>query len=130
MKFQCNCIINYSSINTSNIQTYLSHDSHMEHSFSAFGKFTERLTFLTPWYAHFLPPGAYQDFRNRSFSKNFVYVLNKWSPYRFFWFFEKPIRNIWEIFQELLIDWITRKRVFRTLSIIDDGAILRKYLVV
>ena len=36
----------------------------------------EKLTFLTPWYAHIRVP--FQGVRNVSFSKNFAYVLNGW----------------------------------------------------
>ena len=38
------------------------------HSFSMYAKFSEKLTFLIPWYAH-----------NVSLLKNFAYVLNEWS---------------------------------------------------
>ena len=50
----------------------------MDHSFSTCAKFSEKLTFLTPWSAHM---GAYQEVRNVSFFINFAfaYVLNKWS---------------------------------------------------
>ena len=41
--------------------------------FSTYVKFSEKLTFLTPWYAC-----AYQGVRNVSFSENFAYVLNGW----------------------------------------------------
>ena len=34
--------------------------------------FSEKLTFLTPWYAC-----AYQEVSNVSFSENFAYVLNE-----------------------------------------------------
>ena len=40
-------------------------------------KFSEKLTFLTPWYAH-VHTCAYQGVRNVSFSENFAYVLNGW----------------------------------------------------
>ena len=40
------------------------------HSFSTCAKFSEKLTFLTPWYVPVR--------RNVSFSKNFAYVLNEW----------------------------------------------------
>ena len=48
-----------------------------DHSFSALAKFSEKLIFLTPWYAH-THTCAYQGVRNVSFSKNFANVLNEW----------------------------------------------------
>ena len=59
-----------------------------------FTKFSEKLTFLTPWYAHHMVRHthrrivwvclailwcAYQGVRNVSFSENFANVLNEWS---------------------------------------------------
>ena len=38
---------------------------------------SEKLTFLTPWYAH-VRTSAYQGARNVSFSENFAYILNGW----------------------------------------------------
>ena len=46
-----------------------------DHSFSTFSKFSERLTFLTPWYIYVCVRGV----RNVSFSENFENVLNEWS---------------------------------------------------
>ena len=42
-----------------------------DHSFSTCTKFSEKPTFLTPWYAQ------YQGVRNISFSEYFAYVLNE-----------------------------------------------------
>ena len=47
------------------------------HSFSTYAKFSEKLTFLTPWYP-MLRTCACQGVRNVSFSENFAYVLNEW----------------------------------------------------
>ena len=41
------------------------------YSFSTFAKFSEKLTFLIPWYAH------EYNVRNFSFSENFLYVLDE-----------------------------------------------------
>ena len=60
------------------------------HPFSAYAKFSEKLTFITPWYAHARKTNisyplirtrscAYQGLRNVSFSENFAYVLSGWS---------------------------------------------------
>ena len=48
-----------------------------EHSSSAYSKFSEKLTFLTPWYAH-----VSVHIRGEGrlvFGGNFAYVLDKWS---------------------------------------------------
>ena len=45
------------------------------HSFNTYGKFSEKRTFLTPWYAH-VCTCAYHGVKNVSFSENFAYVLN------------------------------------------------------
>ena len=47
------------------------------HPFSTYTKFSEKLTFLTPWYAHIRV--RIREVRNVSFSENFAYVLNAWS---------------------------------------------------
>ena len=52
-----------------------------DHPFSTFPKFSEKLTFLTPWYAHVR---VYQGLRNASFSESFGNVLNKWSLCKLF----------------------------------------------
>ena len=39
------------------------------HRLSTYAKFSEKLTFLTPWYA---------EVKNVNFSENFAYVLNEW----------------------------------------------------
>ena len=41
-----------------------------DHLFSTYAKFSEKLIFHTPWYAHV---------RNVSFSENLAYVLNRWT---------------------------------------------------
>ena len=46
--------------------------------FSKYAKFSEKLTFLTPCFAH-ERTCAYQGVRIVSFSENFAYVLNGWS---------------------------------------------------
>ena len=43
------------------------------HPLSTYAKFLEKVTILTPWYAHV----------QVSFSKNFAHVLNGWSHYQF-----------------------------------------------
>ena len=48
-----------------------------DHSFSAFAKFSDKLTFLSPWYAHVR---VRKGVRIVSFSESFVNKLNKWSP--------------------------------------------------
>ena len=47
---------------------------------SIYAKFSEKLTFLTPWYTHTC---AYQGVRNVSFSENFPYVINGWPLHAF-----------------------------------------------
>ena len=47
-----------------------------DHSFSTFAKRSDKLTFLTPWYAHMC---AYQGIRNVSLSENFAHLLIEWS---------------------------------------------------
>ena len=42
-----------------------------DHPFSTYASFSEKLTFLTPWYAHVL-------IRKASFSESFADVLNGW----------------------------------------------------
>ena len=49
------------------------------HPLSTYATFSEKLTFLTPWYAHVR---AYQGVRNVSFSENIAYVRNGWSLIR------------------------------------------------
>ena len=50
------------------------------HSFSTYARFSEKLTFLTSWYAH----ERVRNVRNVSFPEKLVYVLNEWSP-EVFW---------------------------------------------
>ena len=51
-----------------------------DHSFSTSAKSSEKLTFLSPWYAHIRTHTcAYQGIRNASFSENFAEALNEWS---------------------------------------------------
>ena len=45
------------------------------YSFSIYAKFSEKLTSLTPWYAHVRVSGV----RNLSFSDDFTYVRNEWA---------------------------------------------------
>ena len=52
-------------------------DIYWDHSFIRYAKSSEKLTFLTPWYAHVRV--AYQGVRNDSFSENFAYAVNGWS---------------------------------------------------
>ena len=52
------------------------------HPLSTYIKFSEKLTFLTPWYAHVRC--AYQEVKSVSFSENFAYVLNGWPLSRVF----------------------------------------------
>ena len=58
--------------------------------FSKYAKFSEKLKFLTPWYAHIRTCDthvrtrgtrtcAYQGVQNFSFSENFTYILNEWA---------------------------------------------------
>ena len=47
----------------------------MEDSFGKYAKFSEKLTFLTPWYVNMC---VYQWVRNASFSENFKDLLNGW----------------------------------------------------
>ena len=52
------------------------------HPLSTHPKFSEKLTLLTPWYAHVLVHvhvRAYQGVKNVGFSENFAHVLNGWS---------------------------------------------------
>ena len=46
------------------------------HSFSTYGIFSEKLTFLTTWYVHTC---AYRGVKNLSFSEKSAYVVNGWS---------------------------------------------------
>ena len=48
-------------------------------SFSTCVKYSGKLTFLAPWYAH-KRTCTYQGVRNVTFLKNCVYVRNKWYP--------------------------------------------------
>ena len=50
------------------------------HPLSTCAKFSEKLLFLTPWYAHgrVRISGAGWGGGNVSFSENFAYVLNGW----------------------------------------------------
>ena len=50
-----------------------------DHWFSTYAKFSEKPTFLTPWYVH-VHTCVYQGVRNVSFSENVAYVLNEWPP--------------------------------------------------
>ena len=45
------------------------------HPLSTYAKFSEKLRFLTPWYAHVR---VHQGVRNVSFPESFAYVLNGW----------------------------------------------------
>ena len=45
--------------------------------FSTYAKFSKKLRFLTPWYAHTC---AYQGVRVIIFSENFAYIVKGWSP--------------------------------------------------
>ena len=56
-----------------------------DYSFSIYAKFSEKLTFRTPWYAHVRV--YIRGIRNISFLENFAYFLNEWSPSKF--------KNIW-----------------------------------
>ena len=47
-----------------------------DHSFSTYAKFSEKLIFLAPWYAHV--PLHIRRQENASFAENFEYVLNEW----------------------------------------------------
>ena len=49
-----------------------------DHPFSTYAKPSEKLTFLTSWYAH-VRTCAYQGVRNVSFSESFAYLLNGWT---------------------------------------------------
>ena len=44
---------------------------------STYAKLSEKLSFLTPWYAH-VRNVSFEMLRNVSFSQNFAYVLNGW----------------------------------------------------
>ena len=46
------------------------------HPLSMYAKFSKKLPFLTPWYAHVRV--RIRGVRNVSFSENFAYVLNGW----------------------------------------------------
>ena len=70
--------------------------------FSTYAKFSEKLTFLTPWC-------AYQGVRNVSFSENFAYVLNGWSPYlRILMFDNNSYQKASFIFLPLFIHFFRR----------------------
>ena len=56
-------------------------------SFGTYAKFSEKLTFLTHWLC------ADQVIRNVSFSENFTYVLNKWSPISLMYLIKKVTFN-------------------------------------
>ena len=55
-----------------------------DHSFSTFAKFSEKLSFLAPWYAHVLGNGrregggGWRGSKRFQFFEKFAYVLNKW----------------------------------------------------
>ena len=48
------------------------------HSFSKYAKFSGKLTFITPLYAH--ARAGNREVSNVSFSENFAYALNEWAP--------------------------------------------------
>ena len=60
-------------------------------------KFSEKLRFLSSWYAH-VRTCAYLEARNLSFSENFAYVLNKW-----------PLSNT-----ELVLPFLTLEHIRRS----------------
>ena len=51
------------------------------HPLSMYAKFSGKLTFLTPWYAH-VRTCVYQGVRNVSFLEHFAHVLNGWPPWK------------------------------------------------
>ena len=57
------------------------------HSFSTYAKFSEKLTFLNPWYAHIHVSRtcAHQGVRNASFSEKFSVITRWMTP---FWQFD------------------------------------------
>ena len=59
-----------------------SYQRHMGPSIKYIRKIFEKLTFLTPWYAH-VRTCAYQGVKNVTFSENFACVLNGWPLHRF-----------------------------------------------
>ena len=61
-----------------------------DHSFSTFAKFSEKLTFLTPWNAN--TPW------NVSFSENFALVLNEWTQLWEPLDMVSPANKAWRIF--------------------------------
>ena len=73
--------LSFSKTGTSNFLNFVSYiwESLWYHSFSAFEKFSKKLTFLTSWYVHTC---SYQGERNVSFSENFAGVRNEWSPFK------------------------------------------------
>ena len=74
----CACLMYYSCKSSHLENSYELSDLRRDHSFSTYGKCSEKLTFLTPWYAD-VRTCAYQEVRNVSFSEDFAYVLNEWS---------------------------------------------------
>ena len=49
-----------------------------DHPLSTYAKFSEKLTFLSPWYAHVLV--RIRGLEMFFFSENVAYVLNEWPP--------------------------------------------------
>ena len=67
-------------LTTFNIEDRKSKPFLRDHSFSMYAKFSEKLTFFTPWYARVSVRIMGQEML--VFLENFAYVLNEWSQMR------------------------------------------------
>ena len=125
-RLQINFTIKFSFIYYENIwNSYIK--SIWGHSFSTYAKFSEKLTFLAPWYTHVTC--AYQGVRNNNFSENFACVRNEWSHHTFTLGFNERSWNYFLLSETLIHIYICHSFLIlnffvssqKMLMVIDEG---------
>ena len=74
-----------------------------DHPLSTYAKLFEKLTILTPWYAHARMDLKIQGFKNVKFSTNVAYILNGWCQNRLHKTENRYNQQIWVIWESFFL---------------------------